>query len=134
VPIAYALYKLDRLAEAKQTLVQCLQTCLAIQAFLPLMQLMPIIPVVLADGADQRLQERAVELYALAESLPFVRESQLFADLAGKPMSAVASKLPADVVAAAQARGRALEWWPTAETLLSELKELGWDEKAEVET
>lgn len=131
MPIAYALYKLDRLAEARQTLVQCLQTCLAIQAFLPLMQLIPIILVVLADGADERLQVRAVELYALAESLPFVRESQLFADLAGKPMAAVASALPADVVEAAQARGRALEWWPTAEALLTELMESGWGEEAE---
>jgi hypothetical protein len=122
---------LDRAAEARQTLVHCLQTCLAIQAFLPLMQLMPIIPVVLADGADEQLQERAIELYALAESLPFVHQSQLFADLAGKPMAAVAATLPADMVAAAQARGRALEWWPTAEALLAELKELGWGEGVE---
>lgn len=131
VPMAYALYKLDRAAEARQTLIQCLQTCLAIQAFLPLMQLMPIIAVVLADGADEQLSVRAVELYALAESLPFVNKSQLFADLAGKPMAAVASTLLVDVVEAARARGSALEWWPTAESLVSELMELGWGEEVE---
>ncbi len=63
---------------------------------------------------------------ALAESLPFVGNSQLFADIAGKPMAAVADTLPPEVVVAAQARGRQLDWWETAETLLEELGKLGW--------
>ena len=128
--MGFALYKLGRGEEARQTLFNCLQTCVAIRAFLPLMQLMPIIPVVLADGADDRHKERAVEVYAMTESLPFVGNSLLFADLTGKTMMAVAETLPPAVVAAAQARGRELDWWPTAESLLSELTELGWGASA----
>ncbi len=126
VPLAFALCRLEQVNEAKQELYQCLQTCLQIRAFLPLMQLMPLIPVVLADGADDRGKERAVELYAMAESLPFVGNSQLFADLTGKTMTAVAKTLPPAVVVSAQARGQELDWWQTAESLLTELKELGW--------
>ena len=128
VPLAFALYCVDRVAEAKQELYQCLQTCVKIRAFLPLMQLIPIIPVVLADGTDDKLKERSIELYALAEGLSFVRNSQLFADLAGKPMAAVADTLPPSVVESAQARGQELDWWETAESLLSELQALGWHE------
>jgi hypothetical protein len=71
-------------------------------------------------------KERAVELYALAESQPFVANSQLFEDIAGKHVAATAATLPADVVEAAQTRGRARDWWETAEELLAELRALGW--------
>ena len=128
VSMGFALYKLGREEEAKQILFDCLQACVAIRAFLPLMHLMPLIPVVLADGADNGGKERTVAVYAMAESLPFVGNSQLFADLTGKTMTAVAKTLPPAVVASAQARGRKLDWWQTAESLLTELTELGWNE------
>jgi hypothetical protein len=126
IALAYALYGLDRVDEAQKELYQCLQTCVKFRAFLPLMQLMPIIPVVLADGADDKPKERAIELYALAKSLPFVGNSQLFSDLAGKPMAALMATLSPSLVEAAQVRGRELDWWSTAESLLIELAELGW--------
>ena len=91
-----------------------------------LMQIMPIIPMLLAESADPKLKERAVELWAMAESLPFVGNSQLYADIVGKPMEAVIATLPPTVVAAAQARGQELDWWQTAEHLLTELDEIGW--------
>jgi hypothetical protein len=90
------------------------------------MHLMPVIPVVLAGEEDPNLKERALELHAMAKSLPFVANSQLFADVAGKPMAAVAETLPPDVAEAAQTRGRALDWWETAGELLKELCALGW--------
>ena len=92
-------------------------------AFIPLLHLMPIIPVVLADTGEV---ERAVELYALAESHPFVANSKLFEDIAGRHIKAAGAALPPDVVEAAQARGRALDWWDTAAELLDELAERGW--------
>jgi hypothetical protein len=87
---------------------------------------MPLIPVVLVDDESDRLEERAVELYALAESHPFVANSQVFQDIAGRYIKSATADLPPEVVATAQERGRALDWWETAATLLEELSELGW--------
>jgi hypothetical protein len=42
-------------------------------------------------------------------------------------MKEVAATLPAAVASAAQARGRDLDWWQTAERVLTELDELGWN-------
>jgi hypothetical protein len=62
----------------------------------------------------------------MAENLPFVANSRLFQDIAGKHIAAVAARTRPDVVVEAQKRGRVLDWWETAETLLSELREMGW--------
>jgi tetratricopeptide (TPR) repeat protein len=121
-----ALHGLGRHVEAKRELYEALQTCVEMRAFLPLMHLMPIIPVVLVDDEDAELKERAVELYALAESLPFVANSRLFEDIAGQHIRKAAVSLPLEVVEAAQARGQALDWWETAAELLEELPKLGW--------
>ena len=121
-----ALHALGRCNESKRELYQALGTCVEIRAFLPLMHLMPIIPVVLVDDENDGLKERGVELYAMAESLPFVANSRLFEDIAGKHVAAASAGLPPAVVEATQARGQALDWWETADALLSELRELGW--------
>jgi hypothetical protein len=97
------------------------------------MHLMPVIPVVLASEECDTLKVRAVELYALAESLPFVANSRLFADIAGQHIAAATATLPADVTVAAQKRGKTRDWWDTAETLLKELAELGWAPKPNAE-
>jgi hypothetical protein len=68
-----------------------------------------------------------VELYALAETRPFVVNSQLFNDIAGKHIAAAAATLTPGVVEAAQVRGQMLDWWETAAELLHELRSLGWE-------
>ena len=87
---------------------------------------MPLIALLLADGECDTLRERAVVLYGLAASHPFVANSQLFENITGKQVAAAAAVLPPEVVGAAQSRGRARDWWETAELLLEELPELGW--------
>ena len=129
-PLCLALFELGHKEEARQELIQHLNTCLKIQTFVQLMPLVPVIARVLADTDDMEQRERAVELWAMAQKLPFVGNSQLFADLLSQPMAEAAAELPSDVVAAAQARGRELEWWPTAALLLDELKAWGWGEGA----
>jgi predicted ATPase len=129
-PLARALYGLGRGAEAKRELYGALQSCVEIAAFLPLLHLLPIIAVVLADAEDSRLRERAVELYALAESRPMVAQSRLFEDIAGVYVRSGAAPLQPEVVTTAQARGRALDWWETAEAVLTELRESGWADSA----
>lgn len=65
--------------------------------------------------------ERAVELYALSRSHPFVANSRWFEDVCGKAVPTAAAALPVEVVERAQRRGRALDWWET----LEELDDLG---------
>jgi hypothetical protein len=89
---------------------------------------MPLIAVLLAAEEDSSLKERAVELYAVASSQPFVGKSPFFEEISGKHITAAGATLPPGVVEAAQARGRALDWWGTAQELLDELRSLGWGE------
>ncbi len=123
-----ATYALGNRIEAQRYLLEASEIALESRAISLLMDVMAIIPVALADNEEAALKERAVELYALAESRPFVANSQLFEDIAGKQVAAAAATLPPDVVEAAQARGQALDWRETADALLIELHELGWDE------
>jgi hypothetical protein len=94
------------------------------------MELIPIICLVLAGEADIRLKERGIKLYALAENLPHVGNSRLFSDLMGRPIKSVEATLSSPVGATAQAKEGELDWWQTAESLLTELTELGWAERA----
>jgi hypothetical protein len=116
--------------EAQEHLYEALEIVIEIRAFIRLMHLIPLIAVGLADAGDARLTERAVELYAMGQTQPFLAKAQLFEDIAGRFVRDAADGLPSERVEAAQARGRALDWWETAEALLDELKGLGWADKA----
>jgi len=59
----------------------------------------------------------ALELYTVAQQHPFVANSRWFADVVGKRVTAVAQNLSPATVAAAQARGSALDMWETAESI-----------------
>jgi tetratricopeptide (TPR) repeat protein len=122
-PLGRAACGLGNRSEAQGQLFRALEIAADMGAFIPLLHLMPIIPVVLADAGEV---ERAVELYALAESHPLVANSQLFEDIAGRHIKAAGAALPPDVVEAARERGRELDWWDTAAELLDELPKLGW--------
>jgi DNA-binding SARP family transcriptional activator len=64
---------------------------------------------------------RAAKVYALASRYPWVANSRMWEDVAGKHIAAVAATLPPDAVAAAQERGRVRDLWATVEELLTEL-------------
>jgi len=112
---------LGNLKEALALAIEVLDIAVDIRAFIPLMFFVPIASVLLIKAG--RI-ERAVELYALAKTQPFVEKSPLFHDIVGNPIIAAAGSLPPDIVGAAQARGQTLDWWATAEDLLTELREL----------
>jgi hypothetical protein len=80
---------------------------------------LPAVALLLADAGEA---ERAVELYALASRYGMVGNSPFFKDVAGRQIAAAAADLPADVVAAAQARGRARDLQATVLELLEELE------------
>jgi tetratricopeptide (TPR) repeat protein len=115
-----------KLSEVRTYLLTALATVVEIGAFVPLLHLLPVIAVALVNVEDSTLKERAAELHGLATSQPLVAKSPLFEDVAGRYVKAATATLPPDVVEAAQARGRALDWWETAEVLLDELCGLGW--------
>jgi predicted ATPase/DNA-binding SARP family transcriptional activator len=108
--------------EAQAYLLKALETAVEIGAFMPLLHLLPVIALTLAEGDEPGLQERAVELYALAAKQPLVAKGPFFEDVTGMHIRAAAAALPPDVVQAAQRRGRALDGWEAARELLAELE------------
>jgi tetratricopeptide (TPR) repeat protein len=125
VALGRAEYGLGDRTEAQAHLVEVLEIVLRIGAYIPLMFLMPIAPLLLVDAGGLREVERAVALYAAAATHPFVANSPLFEKIAGGHIRAAAATLPPEVVEAAQARGRALDWWEVAQELLAELRQAG---------
>ena len=65
----------------------------------------------------------AVELYALASQHPHIAASRWWQDVVGQHVADAAAALPAEVVAAAQERGRARDLQATLAELLAELEE-----------
>jgi tetratricopeptide (TPR) repeat protein len=126
--LSRAEWGLGQHVTARQHLYEALTVAVKIRAFITLLHVLPIVPVFLAAENDVQHKARAIEIYALAQSHPFIANCQFFYDIAGKDIEAVEAGLPAEVVTAARARGQALDYWETAESLLTELTELGWAE------
>ena len=59
--------------------------------------------------------DAVMEIYTVAQQHPFVANSRWFVDVIGTRITAVAQNLSSEAIAAAQARGRALDMWETAE-------------------
>jgi hypothetical protein len=76
--------------------------------------------------SEQGHEERAIALYALAEKHPLMAQSRWFADVYGRSVAMKAAALPPLVIETARAQGQKLDLWQTAESLLTELAELGW--------
>jgi hypothetical protein len=82
---------------------------------------LPEAALLLADGGQV---ERAVERYSLASREPFVANSCWFEDVAGREIAALAATLPASVIAASKARGRARDVKATIAEFLAEWQTL----------
>ena len=72
--------------------------------------------------AEQGKLVLAVEMHALALCYPFVANSRWCKDVVGRELAARAAALPAEIAAAARARGRASDIWLAAAALLDELE------------
>jgi hypothetical protein len=82
--------------------------------------LQTVLPFVARLLARQGQGERAVEVYALASRYGYVANSHRYHDLVGQYIEGLVASLPPDVVASAQAHGRARDVWATAEELLAD--------------
>jgi tetratricopeptide (TPR) repeat protein len=124
-PLGRAALGLGDHEAAQRHLSEGLEITVQIRGFIPLLHLVPIVALLLAEEDDAAAKERAVELQALAKSHPFLAKAQLFEDIAWREVRAATAALAPETIAAAQERGQGLDWWATAEQLLEELEELG---------
>jgi predicted ATPase/DNA-binding SARP family transcriptional activator len=120
--LGLAARALGRPDPARQHLCRALSAATDGGSCLPLMHGLPGIALLLADAGQH---ERAIEVYALASRYPCVANSRWYADVVGRPLAALTGHLPPEVIAHAQARGRARELRATATELLAELEEMG---------
>ncbi|MDT8307055.1 MAG: BTAD domain-containing putative transcriptional regulator [Anaerolineae bacterium] len=112
---ACALCHQGDVATARTTIDGALHTAIAVRSLVALNTALPVLALtVLKEGQP----ERAVELYALAQTHPHVARSRWFADVVGRPIGDAAAGLPPDAAASARQRGQAQDLWETAQALL----------------
>jgi tetratricopeptide (TPR) repeat protein len=117
--LGYAACHLSQLSQAHHHLAEALTNALATKAYMPAVYALPGVALLLAaSGAEAR----AVEVWALAKSQPFVANSKWFEDVAGRELETLAATLPPEVAKAARERGQALDMWETAAELLAYLE------------
>ncbi|MFN2134496.1 MAG: tetratricopeptide repeat protein [Candidatus Promineifilaceae bacterium] len=104
---------------AHQQLQSALRSGIAVRSTTPIMYCLPVAALLAADNGNPG---RVVTLYSLAQQYGHIANSRWFAVAACRELEQVRASLPAEVSAAAEARGRALDVWQTAETLLAELQ------------
>jgi len=111
VGLGAATLQLGRIDEAKNVFTDLLQQAVASHRQDKLLYALVGIAFLVAKQGDA---ERAVELYSLAESHPFVGKSRWFADAFGQPVEAAGKKLPFDKLKEAKVRGEHRDLWVTA--------------------
>jgi tetratricopeptide (TPR) repeat protein len=122
--LAYVARGLGQSAQARQHLGAALRTAAELHAHNTVLQALPAAALLWMDGSGRSTPdvERAVELWALASTFPYVANSRWFEDVAGREIAVAAKSLPPDVVARAQERGQTRDLWVTVEELLAELE------------
>jgi hypothetical protein len=113
-----AYIKSGDISEAEKVIPEALEFALGQKTALYLAATLPTLALLKAEKGKT---ERAVELYALACREPYVANSQWYEDVFGRPITEAAATLPSETVEAAKERGRGLDLWQTAESLLQEL-------------
>jgi hypothetical protein len=121
--LGYTHWRLGDQRRAQAELLEVIRIAGRQQAFLPLLLALPAIALLLAE---QGHPARAVELYALTWRHPVIANAQHFIDSFAQALDAVATALPPNIAAAAQARGQRLDLWETAAALHAELTAAGW--------
>ena len=123
--LGVTLLKLGYLEQALQQFYEALQLTLHTHSYsLPF--LLAGIALFLAERGDK---ERAIILYTWAESHPLISVSRWFADVYGRSIETAVAALPSNIAKEAKIQGWALDGWQTAESLLTELTELGGKER-----
>jgi tetratricopeptide (TPR) repeat protein len=102
--LGYIAYRRGKLDEARQYLQDALENGLKQGFFWVFMLALSVLAVMLAESGKL---EEAVEVYATATAHPCAANSRWWEDMFGRRLTALTASLPAETLAAAQARGRA---------------------------
>jgi predicted ATPase/DNA-binding SARP family transcriptional activator len=121
--LALAARGLSRITQAQDFVHQALRLAADTGALPTMLFAASVCALLLADAGTE---ERAVELYALVTRHPYFGDSCFHKDIVGKRIAAAACDLPAEVVGAAQGRGRARDLCATVLELLEEAR--SWTE------
>jgi tetratricopeptide (TPR) repeat protein len=113
-----AAYARGQTHAARGCLVEALQTALRDRLWFTAVRGLPLAAL---DAAGQGQAAAAVELYALASSVPHVANSTWFGDVVGRRVAEAAQVLTTVEVCAAQERGRTRDLWQTIEEVLAGL-------------
>jgi tetratricopeptide (TPR) repeat protein len=116
--LAYAALGLGFQAEAEQHLRLALGSAARIPDAEVLASALPALALLLLARGEV---EGAVELQGLGSRHPLLSKARFYEDIAWRHVRATAAELPAEVVAAAQARGQARDLYTTAAEFLAEL-------------
>jgi len=114
-PLGLAALRAGNPALAQESVLQALRTGVDLGAFMAAMYALPGAALLLAE---EGAVERAIETYACASRYGFVANSRWFQDVVERPLAAHAARLPAEIAAAARARGRSRDWKAMAALLL----------------
>lgn len=115
----YVACHLGQLQEARHCLAEALSHAVALKGYMLTLFPLPGVALLFTQMGEVI---RAVEIWELARTQPFVANSDWFRDVAGRAIEAAAATLPLDVVAAARERGQTWDIWQTAAMLLEELQ------------
>jgi tetratricopeptide (TPR) repeat protein len=100
--LGYVAFRRGVSNKASDYLEQALVNGLEYGFFWVFMQVLSVLALMVVEAGDM---EQAVELYATVTAHPCAGNSKWFEDLFGKPLREMCANLPAETVAAAQARG-----------------------------
>jgi predicted ATPase len=114
---SYVACGLGDMEGARSDLVQALEWAADRGSYPVLVHALPAAAFLLLHQGET---ERAVEIYELACTHPYVANSQWHADVVGQPIAEAATALPPAVVAAARERGRARDTQATLKELIAE--------------
>jgi hypothetical protein len=117
--LGYMALRQHNLQQAQSYICENLQLAADTRLFLPSMTALAGVALLRTEQGDY---EAAIELYTVALQNGHVTNSRWYQDVVGQHIDAAAQTLPAAIVEAAQARGRAREWRSTVQELLT-----AWD-------
>jgi tetratricopeptide (TPR) repeat protein len=108
---------LGRPQQAWQRIITALQSFSGEKHMFWLLYVLAVLSLLFAEEGEP---ERAVELWAMISTQPFVSRSRWFEELFGAHIQAAAATLPPETLTAAQSRAAALDIWETSQALIDE--------------
>jgi DNA-binding SARP family transcriptional activator/predicted ATPase len=122
--LAYIAYRRGDLEHAREYLIEGLGNGIRTNYYFARHTHLAVLACILADHGKYELAE---ELFAMAQSHPFIGNAQLFDDFVGKGIANLTSNLPEKIREAARERGREGDVTLTLQTYLDLLSTGGWD-------